>query len=136
MSDLRKKRLEHQIQEAVSWVLIRNIDNPKIGFVTITEVKVSVDFRIATVYYSVLGSQKKIDETQAGLSSASKMIQKLVAEKIEFRQVPLLRFKFDETPSKAQKLEFTFRELENEQGGSDNDSRRTEENEESDHSDP
>jgi len=61
MSDLRRKRLEHQIQEAVSWVLIRDIDNPKIGFVTITDVKVSVDFRIATVYYSVLGSQKKID---------------------------------------------------------------------------
>ncbi|MBP6927673.1 MAG: 30S ribosome-binding factor RbfA [Caldisericales bacterium] len=136
MSDLRRKRLEHQIQEAVSWILIKDIDNPKIGFVTITDVKISVDFRIATVYYSVLGSQKKIDETQAGLSSASKMMQKLMAGKIEFRQIPLLRFKFDETPSKAQKLEYTFRELENEQGGPGDDSCRAEEDKESDHSDP
>lgn len=114
MNDMRKKRLEHAIMEAVSWILIRDIEDPSMGFVTVMGCKIDSEFKTATILYSVIGSEKRLESTKSVLSRAGKLIQRLVANKLELRQMPLLRFQFDPTPSKAQKLENMFKELENE----------------------
>ena len=121
MKDMRKKRLEHAIAEAVSWILIKDIEDPSMGFVTVTGCKIDSEFKTATVLYSVIGTEKKLESTKTVLSRAGKLIQRLVANRLELRQMPLLRFQFDPTPSNAQKLENMFKELENEHNQSEPD---------------
>jgi len=133
VNDLRKKRLENLLMETISWILIKDIDNPKIGFVTLTSVIITPDFKHAVVYYSVLGSDRRLEETRAGLASANKLIQKVTASKLKLRNCPLIRFKFDETPRKAERLMTTFKEIVNEQDKQRTDGSEIQEIEESGH---
>lgn len=76
-----------------------------IGFVTVTEVEVSIDLRNANVYFSVLGSEEEIQTTMAALNRARKFINLELGKRLEMRYTPELRFVRDETAEKAQRIE-------------------------------
>lgn len=79
---------------------------------TITRVKVDDEYRNAEVLYSVIGGKAVREKTVQGLTAANRFIQKRVIEILKMGKTPTIRFKFDETPTKAEKLEKQFMELE------------------------
>jgi ribosome-binding factor A len=109
--NVKKHRVAEAIQNAISIILHRDIIDRRIGFVTITQVKIDDEYKSADVYYSVIGSQKVRERTAQGLSAANRFIQKKVVEMVKMGKTPTIRFKFDETPSKAERLEKQFQEL-------------------------
>lgn len=97
--------LKHQINE----ILQREISDPRIGFVTITDVKVSPDRRYVKVYVSTLGDYEKQKESFEGLSHATGYIKHLLAKKLQTKFTPEIEFVKDENP--GNKIEEILKEI-------------------------
>ncbi len=90
----RSRRVAQQIQRALSELIRREIRDPRLGMVTLTEVQVSSDLSYATVYYSVLNA--KPEEAQAVLESAAEILRGPLGRALGLRHAPELRFVVDE----------------------------------------
>lgn len=99
----RPDRVAQRIKVLISEVLLREINDPRIGFITVTSVSVSPDLKNAKIYVSLLESSKK-NEAMKGLESAKKFIRGHLGDKLELRAVPEISFHFDESLEKASKL--------------------------------
>ena len=91
------ERLASQIQKEISILLLNEVKNPKIGYVTITEVRITKDLSFATVYYTVMGDANRIKITQEALESSEGYIKSEIAKKVKMRKIPKYIFKFDES---------------------------------------
>ena len=91
----RKEKVAQRIKEEISNIIHDKIKDPRIGFLTITEVELTNDLRIAKVLYSVLGEDDKKKEARQGLESATKYIRKLLGDTVELRYTPEIIFKLD-----------------------------------------
>lgn len=109
MTTQRQESVGRQLQEEIARILRNDIDDPLIGFVTITGVDMSPDLRHARVYFSVLGDDEQKRESGKGIRRAAKFIRGLIAERMELRYTPTLRFELDETAEKAQRIEKLLR---------------------------
>ena len=96
MPNVRIERLNHTYQEEISMILMKEIKDENIKFVTITGVDVTNDLSFAKVYYTVLDDEKR-DSTQDALEKAAPFIRKELASRIEIRHTPELRFIYDQT---------------------------------------
>lgn len=101
----RLERINNVIREEISNMVLRDLHDPLIGFVTITEVDVSPDLRHAKVFFSVLGDDEQMKNSIKGLMRARKFINSRLAERVELRYIPHLRFILDDTAAKAVHLE-------------------------------
>ena len=90
----RSKRVAQQIQRSLSELIRREIRDPRLGMVTLTEVRMSSDLSYATIYYSVLNAQR--DEAQEVLSSAAEILRGPLGRALGLRHAPELRFVTDE----------------------------------------
>jgi ribosome-binding factor A len=106
----RLERVNQLIRDAIAEILRRDITDPLIGFVTIMEAEVSPDLRHAKVYFSVLGTPEQVQDSTKGLLRARKHINALLADHIDLRFVPKIRFVYDETSAKAQRMEALLKE--------------------------
>src|SRR5690242_14535043 len=91
----RSDKVAEAIHKLVSELLIKGLKDPRIGFVTITGVKVTADLRIATVYFTVIGTDQEKKATEAGLNSAKGFIKKEIGQAIKMRFTPDVLFKYD-----------------------------------------
>jgi ribosome-binding factor A len=105
MDDARTKRLAERIAKIVAELLERRVKDPRLGFVTVTETRLSPDLREAKVFYTVLGSAEERQETAAALSSATGIIRSEVGRLIGLRHTPSLEFIADELPENAQRID-------------------------------
>ena len=96
MPNVRIERLNHTYQEEISMIIMQEIKDEEIKFVTITGVDVTSDLSFAKVYYTVLDDEKR-ESTQLALDKAAPFIRKNLAERIEIRHTPELRFIYDKT---------------------------------------
>lgn len=110
--NIKKMRVAELMQSAISMILHRDIIDKRIGFVTITQIKIDDEYKNADVYYSVFGDAKTREKTAQGLSAANRFIQRRVIEMLKMGKTPIIRFKFDETPTKAEKLEKQLSDME------------------------
>ena len=94
MSNIKIERLNHTIQEEISMILMTEIKDEEIKFVTITGVETTNDLSFAKVYFTVLDEEKK-EQTLKALEKASSFIRSKLAERIEIRHTPELKFIFD-----------------------------------------
>ena len=94
MASIKIERINHAIQEEISMILMREIKDENIKFVTITGVETASDLGSAKVYYTVLNREKQ-EETKAALEKASSFIRTKLAERIKVRHTPELRFIYD-----------------------------------------
>ncbi len=97
MSTRRQKRVGDLIQEEISDMLQKKLEDPRLQQVTITGVEVSPDLRYARVWYSVLGEAKEIADAGAALLKASGLLRRELSSRISLRYMPELVFKFDDT---------------------------------------
>lgn len=91
----RSDRVSDLLKQEIAQMLLREIKDPRIGFVTITGVEVSDDLRSARVFFSIVGSNKEVEETTKGLESASGFIKKKLGKRLRLRRIPNIVFKFD-----------------------------------------
>ena len=98
MDKKRLYRLQAEIQRIVSELLIEGLKDPRIDPMTsVSEVELSNDTSVATIYFSIYGSQKTKEDTLDALENAKGYIRSRLAKVLEIRQVPELRFKIDES---------------------------------------
>jgi ribosome-binding factor A len=104
------RRVNEALREVLSEAL-GDLKDPRIGFVTVTGVRASTDLRQATVYVSVLGSERKRDKTLAGLASSRAVLQSRVNQELHLRRTPQLTFQYDQTPEEGARLSKLIDEL-------------------------
>jgi ribosome-binding factor A len=101
----RTRRLAERISKIVAEMLERRIKDPRLGFVTVTETRLTSDLRDATVFYTVYGSAEEHEETAAALRSATGVIRSEVGRLIGLRHTPSLEFVADSLPENAQRID-------------------------------
>ncbi|ROQ41255.1 ribosome-binding factor A [Frondihabitans sp. PhB188] len=97
----RASKMADRIQQIVARRLERGIKDPRIGFVTITDVKVTGDLQHASIFYTVYGSDEERADTAAGLKAATGMFRSEVGKNITARLTPSLEFIPDGIPENA-----------------------------------
>ena len=106
----RAAKLADRIKVVVAQALERRIKDPRLGFVTITDARVTNDLQHATVYYTVFGDEAQQADTKAALESARGILRSEVGKNITVRLTPTLEFVADEIPVNASHLEELIRE--------------------------
>jgi ribosome-binding factor A len=101
----RANRLADRIAKIVAEMLERRVKDPRLGFVTVTDAKITGDLREATVYYTVYGSADDQAGTAAALESATGLIRSEVGRQTGLRHTPSLSFVRDTLPEGAQHME-------------------------------
>ena len=115
----RSDKVAESIHELVSGLLIKGLKDPRIGFVTITGVKVTDDLSIATVYFSVIGSEEERHDSEKGLNSARGFVRKEMAASLRLRRVPEIHFKYDNSFEYGQRIEGILNEINADKGSDD-----------------
>lgn len=90
---------------------IQDLKDPRIGFATVTAVKISADLRHARVLVSVMGSKEEQDETMKGLSSAKSHLRVELGRQVRMKYVPELSFELDHRSEDAEHLEELLRKI-------------------------
>jgi ribosome-binding factor A len=109
MSADRMRRVDEAVRQVLSDAVTQDLQDPRIGFVTMTSVKTTSDLRHARVYVSVLGNEAQRDATLAGLQSAHGALQRRLARELRMKRTPTLEFVYDETTDRAMHLEQILR---------------------------
>ena len=110
----RTARLDELLREEINEVIRRDVDDPRIGFLTITDVDVSPDLRHATVWVSVIGSAEEKKQTLRALGHAMPFVRQRLG-RLRLRRIPELHLREDETAARGTRVMRIIEELE--QGG-------------------
>jgi ribosome-binding factor A len=105
MSLERMRRVDEAVREVLSDVLTHEVKDPRVGFVTVTDVKTSPDLSHARVYVSVLGDAEAVSVSLEGLRSAQGFLQGRIGGELRLKHTPTLTFFHDDTAERAQRLE-------------------------------
>ena len=105
MGAANTRRIAERISQIVAELLERRIKDPRLGFVTVTETRLTSDLREATVYYTVLGSPEEQAESAAALSSATGIIRSEVGRLLGLRHAPSIEFVPDALPDSARRID-------------------------------
>ena len=105
MDAARTRRLAERINKIVAELLERRIKDPRLGFVTVTETRLTSDLREATVFYTVYGSPEEQAETATALRSATGVIRSEVGRLLGLRHTPSIEFVADTLPDSAQRID-------------------------------
>jgi ribosome-binding factor A len=107
----RSEKVAEAVHELVTGLLIKGIKDPRIGFVTVTGVKMTDDLRHATVYFSVVGDDTAKKETETGLNSARGFIRREMGKQLRMRYVPEVIFKYDHSLERGNRIDELLREI-------------------------
>ena len=110
MNEQRARRLADRIQVIVAEMLERRIKDPRLGFVTVTDVRVTGDLREATVFYTVMGDQAEQEATAQALASATGLIRSEVGKQTGIKFTPTIAFVADAVPENAAHIEDLLRQ--------------------------
>ena len=107
----RAEKVAEAIHELVSELLIKGLKDPRIGFVTITGVRVTDDLHLATVYFSVVGGETERTATLAGLNSARGFIRREMGRALRMKYAPDLVFSYDTSLDYGERIDAILREI-------------------------
>ena len=110
-SGIRLQRIADRIRLEISEMLIREISDPRLKQIFITDVKIDKELAYADVYVSAIEGLSRSKDVLAGLESASGFIKRTLASRIELRAFPRMRFHWDVTPENADHIEKILAEL-------------------------
>jgi ribosome-binding factor A len=104
MAVSRMRRVDGVLREVIGATIGGELQDPRIGFVTVTAVSTSPDLRTAQVHVSVLGSDEEKADTMAGLRASHGVIQKAIASQLRMKRTPTLTFVYDESVERADRI--------------------------------
>jgi len=117
MPSIRPERVAGEIQAAVAELLTRgDIHDPRVGFITLTGVKVSPDLSVAQVFYSMIGTDEEKAKTQKGLDAAKTFVRREVTKKVKLRISPEVFFTFDPSLDEGDKIERLLKQVKEKEG--------------------
>jgi ribosome-binding factor A len=99
------RRVDEAMRQVLGEAISQELKDPRVGFVTVTDVKTSSDLRHARVYVSVLGDEPTREATLEGLRSAHGFLQGRLGGELRLKRTPELRFELDQTAARAARLE-------------------------------
>ena len=98
------RRVNEAIREILGDAITTDLKDPRIGFVTVTDVDTSPDLRAARVYVSVLGSEEEREASLAGLRSSHGVLQSKIASGMRLKRTPTLTFEYDESVDRGARI--------------------------------
>ncbi len=119
MTYKRSEKVAEAVHEFISALLIKGLKDPRIGFITLTGVSLTDDLRLATVYFSVVGSEQEKKDTEKGLNSAKGFIRKEIGRSLRLRYVPDIIFKYDDSLDYGNRIDNILHDLHMEKGSDD-----------------
>jgi ribosome-binding factor A len=105
MPGRRPERLAEQIKEELSLIIGGEVEDPRLGYVTVTGAKLTADLRTAKVYVSVLGTEEEVRGSLAALRHASGFIRHQLGAVLRIRHIPELHFVYDDADLRAARIE-------------------------------
>lgn len=112
----RTRRVAEEMKREIANIIKEDIKDPRVGFVTVTGVEVTPDFRYAKVFVSVYGSDVEINQALEGLEKASGFIRKEIGNRIKLRYTPELSFRFDESIRHGAKIAEILADMQEKEG--------------------
>jgi len=106
----RMRRVNEAVRQVLADALAGELADPRLGFVTVTDVKTSPDLRSARVYVSVLGGEDARADSLTALRSAHGLLQGRIASQLELKRTPRLEFVYDATTDRALRVDSLLRE--------------------------
>jgi ribosome-binding factor A len=100
----RMRRVNEVMREVIGSAITTELEDPRIGFVTVTSVETSPDLRSARVHVSVLGDDAERAATLAGLRSSHGVLQARIAREMRIKRTPTLSFHYDEAPERGVRI--------------------------------
>ena len=110
-SGVRLQRIADRIRQELSEILIREISDPRLELIYVTDVKVDRELAYADIFVSAVEGRERSKEVLTGLESASGFIRRTLAGRVDLRVFPRLRFHWDPTPENADNIEKKLAEL-------------------------
>lgn len=107
---IKSERVADNLIEQISYIIKTEVKNKDINFITITDAQVSNDLSFAKIYFTVL-DETKIKESEKALKSASGFIRHKLREKVDIRQIPELKFIYDESIEYGKRIEEKLKEI-------------------------
>ena len=107
----RPERVGHMVQQLLGERFARGMRDPRLGFVTITGVKMSPDLREARVYWTAHGDAAQREQTRKGLENARGYLRREIAVELKLRVVPDLHFTYDEAIDRGERIEQLIRQV-------------------------
>ena len=101
---VRPERVAKELKRYISEVIQKELKDPRIGFITVTDVDITKDLKSARIYYSILGTRTEKNNTVSALKSATGYIKKLIGANLGLRYIPELVFIEDESAKRAQRV--------------------------------
>ena len=111
MQGSRTERLAHQFQQEIAMILQREFKDPRLGFVTVTNVRLSKDLSMAKVSFSCLGDAKERERSQDALDHAAGYIRGLIKKRFRLKIIPVIQFQYDESIAGSIAMEEMFEQL-------------------------
>lgn len=110
----RIDRVNQQVKREVGKIIQQELSDPRLQFVTITEVDVSRDLRNAKIHFSVLGEAEQAQAAENSLEGAKGMVRKLLGQRMSMRHTPELFFIYDQSIAMSVRIEETLKEIHDE----------------------
>ena len=105
MTSDRMRRVDEAIRQVIGDAVASDLKDPRVGFVTVTDVRTSADLSHARVYVSVLGEPEAREASMDGLSSAHGYLQRRIAGELHLKRTPTLEFAYDDTTDRAMRVD-------------------------------
>ncbi len=115
MTSRRQVQVADAVQQHISYLLQRELKDPRIGFTTVTAVEMSADLRYARIYVSVMGTPEEQRATMDALTSAKGFIRRELAARLDMRFAPDLQIKLDTSAEYSDRIGRLLNELKNEE---------------------
>ena len=123
MKNKRSDKVAETIHTTISTILSRGLNDPRIGFVTITDVEVTDDLHLARIFFTVIGDEAAKKNTEAGLNSAARFIRHELGKVLKMRYTPDILFKYDHSQEYGQRIDTLLREVGSNNDGNDSEDR-------------
>ncbi|TMK99796.1 MAG: 30S ribosome-binding factor RbfA [Actinobacteria bacterium] len=106
------RRVDEAIRQVIGDAMAGELKDPRVGFVTVTDVRTSADLSHARVYVSVLGDEQQRRASLEGLRSAHGYLQRQLASELHLKRTPTLEFSYDDTTDRALRVDALLAEIE------------------------
>ncbi len=111
VSQLRLRRINERMKEELAILLLYEVSDPRLHGVSVTDVRVDRELAYADVFVSAVEGSTRKDEILAGLEHARGFLSRQLAQRVELRQFPRLRFHWDPTPERAERIEALLKQI-------------------------
>lgn len=111
----RASRVAEELRKIITQILLEDLNDPRLGFVTVTRIEVTDDLRMGRIYYSVLGTEEQKKSTEEALAEEQAFIRRLVAERLNMKFAMEIRMELDPSIDHSFKIDAILKKLKEEE---------------------